>query len=179
VAMPASRSHDTCRPNGATRETVCSGRPVWRRSSEARNMRSVLELAAHGQTRVAPLGACPLCGREAYASDGTVEAYLSLLRCSSCRAFVIERQLLDVIVNARAKNLQPVLRHLTSLSQAAQSAAARGTVLIITSTNWIRVAMGQQRLEEQRTASSRPSYMRPHGGGGFHSAAAASPGRRP
>jgi hypothetical protein len=93
-------------------------------------------------------------------SEGTVEAHLSLLSCARCRAFVIEKQLVDVIVNARVWNLLPVLRYLTHLSRAAQAAALQGTVLLITSTNWIRVALGeQQRLQEQSARSIDLAYV--------------------
>jgi hypothetical protein len=89
---------------------------------------------------------CPLCGGRAYTSDGTAAADRALLSCSCCRAFVIDRRLIDLIANARTRNLGPVLRHLSPLTTAAQSAAARGSVLTITSTNWIRLALGQQRI---------------------------------
>ena len=104
---------------------------------------------------------CPLCDREADASDGSVEASLSLVRCRDCRAFVIQRQLGEVIVNARIKNLQPVLRYLSALSRAAQAAAAQGKILLITSTNWIRVAVEQQRVAEAIMAETPRAYVRP------------------
>jgi hypothetical protein len=84
----------------------------------------------------------------AHASEGTVEAHLALLSCARCRIFVIERRLVDVIMNAREWNLLPVLRYVELLSWAAQSAASQGAVLLITSTNWIRVAISQHRLQE-------------------------------
>src|SRR4029077_4410206 len=110
--------------------------------------------------RTAPTRTCPLCDREADASDGSVEASLSLVRCRDCCAFVIERQLGEIITNARTKNLQPVLRYLTALSLAAQAAAAQGKVLLITSTNWIRVAVEQQRLKHAIAAATPRAYAR-------------------
>jgi hypothetical protein len=96
---------------------------------------------------------CPLCGGVAHASEGTIGAHLALLSCTHCRIFVIEKQLLDVITNARQWNLLPVLRHVELLSWAAKSAASDGTVLLITSTNWIRVANNQQRLQQEQMCS--------------------------
>lgn len=90
---------------------------------------------------------CPLCGARAHLSEGVAEAQLALLTCGRCQAFVIEKRLIDVVMNARVWNLRTVLRHVTFLSRAAQQAAARGTVLFITSTNWIRLANEQQRLD--------------------------------
>jgi len=98
---------------------------------------------------LAPDQTCPLCGSSAQVSEGTAEPKLSLLSCSHCRTFVIEKPVLDVIMNARAGNLLPVLRHVAFLWRAAQSAAEEGAVLTITSTNWIRLAMEQQRVEAQ------------------------------
>ena len=111
--------------------------------------------------RTATTRRCPLCDREADASDGAVEASLSLVRCRDCSAFVIERRLGEVITNARTKNLQPVLRYLTALSLAAQAAATQGKVLLITSTNWIRLAVEQQRLKLPITAATPHAYARP------------------
>jgi hypothetical protein len=102
---------------------------------------------------------CPLCGGRAQVSEGTAEAHLSLLSCSRCRAFVIEKRLVEVITNAREWNLLPVLRYLAYLSRAAQSAALQGTVLLITSTNWIRLALGQQHLQEQSARSIDLAYV--------------------
>ena len=99
--------------------------------------------------RLSAGGSCPLCGGKAGASGGVVAAQVSLLICCHCRAFVMEKRLIDVVMNARQWNLRPVLRHVAFLSRAAQAAAAGGSVLVITSTNWIRVAIEQQRLDEQ------------------------------
>lgn len=96
---------------------------------------------------------CPLCGGAAQASEGVVEAHIALLACAHCRAFVMEKRLIDVVMNARAWNLRPVLRHTAFLSRAAQQAAAHGTVLFITATNWIRLANEQQRLDAVRRAA--------------------------
>jgi hypothetical protein len=63
---------------------------------------------------------CPLCGGAAQASEGVVEAEIALLSCGHCRAFVMEKRLIDVVMNARAWNLRPVLRHIAFLSRAAQ-----------------------------------------------------------
>lgn len=95
-----------------------------------------------------PRESCPLCGDRAHTSEGVVEEQIALLTCKRCRAFVMEKRLIDVVLNARAWNLRPVLRHVPFLSRAAQQAAAAGTVLFITSTNWIRLANEQQRLDE-------------------------------
>ncbi len=92
---------------------------------------------------------CPLCGGQAQASEGVVEQRISLLTCGHCRAFVIEKRLIEVVMNARQWNLRPVLQYVSFLSTAAQAAAAHGSVLVITSTNWIRVALEQQRLDAQ------------------------------
>ena len=99
--------------------------------------------------RLSPEKPCPLCGGTAQTSEGIVKAQVSLLACSHCRAFVMEKRLIDVVMNARTWNLRPVLRHVGFLSRAAQSAAAHGSVLVITSTNWFRVAIEQQRLDER------------------------------
>jgi len=96
---------------------------------------------------------CPLCGGAAQASEGVVEAHIALLACAHCRAFVMEKRLIDVVMNARAWNLRAVLCHTTFLSRAAQHAAAHGNVLFISSTNWIRLANEQQRLD----APGRPT----------------------
>jgi hypothetical protein len=111
--------------------------------------------------RTAPTTTCPLCDRQADASDGSVEACLSLVRCRDCRAFVIEQHLVEIITNGRTKNLQPVLRYLSPLSLAAQDAAAQGRVLLITSTNWIRVAVEQQRLTHAVMTAMPRAYARP------------------
>jgi hypothetical protein len=103
--------------------------------------------------RLSPEKPCPLCGGIAQASEGIVRAQVSLLACGHCRAFVMEKRLIDVVMNARAWNLRPVLRHVAFLSRAAQSAAAHGSVLVITSTNWIRVAMEQQRVDARLARS--------------------------
>ena len=99
--------------------------------------------------RLSPERPCPLCGGTAQTSEGIVEVQVSLLACSHCRAFVMEKPLIDIVMNARACNLRKVLRHVAFLSRAAQFAAAHGSVLVITSTNWIRVAIEQQRLDER------------------------------
>jgi hypothetical protein len=101
---------------------------------------------------------CPLCGGEAHVSEGTAEAHLSLLSCGRCHIFVIEKQLVDVIMNARAWSLLPVLRYVASLSLAAQAAAAQGAVLLITSTNWIRVAVGKQHVISEVQLQPRASF---------------------
>ena len=90
---------------------------------------------------------CPLCGRAARAAEGVVEAHIALLACEHCRTFVMEKRLIDVVMNARTWNLTPVLRHTGSLSRAARQAAEHGAVLFITATNWIRLANEQQRVE--------------------------------
>ena len=90
---------------------------------------------------------CPLCGGRAQATGGVVQAGIALLSCADCRAFVMEKRLIDVLSNACAWNLKPVLRHVVFLSRAARQAAAHGTVLFITSTNWIRLSNEQQRLD--------------------------------
>jgi hypothetical protein len=97
---------------------------------------------------LAPSGvsaSCPLCGGDAQSSQGTGETHLLLLICGSCRVFVIEKQVVDIIANAREWNLRAVLRHIASLSLAAQTAAMQGAALLITSTNWIRLAVRQER----------------------------------
>jgi len=102
---------------------------------------------------------CPLCGAAAQAAEGVVEARIALLACAHCRAFVMEKRLIDVVMNARTWNLKPVLRHTRWLSRAAQQAAEHGTVLFITATNWIRLANEQQRLEAgTRAARPIPSH---------------------
>ena len=106
-------------------------------------------------------GSCPLCDGTAHASEGTVEAHLALLSCTRCRIFVIERRLLDVITNAREWNLLPVLRYVELLSWAAQSAASQGAVLLITSTNWIRVAISQHRLREEHLSPADFGHVVP------------------
>jgi len=95
-----------------------------------------------------PTGLCPLCGAQASASQGVVETQLVLLTCRRCRAFVMEKRLIDIIANARVWNLRPVLQHVAHLSRAAQQAADDERVLLITSTNWIRLATTQQRRDD-------------------------------
>jgi hypothetical protein len=72
-----------------------------------------------------------------------VERRRYLLRCAQCRAFVIEGQLAEVIDNARVRDVKRVLDRLPLLSRATQAAADNGSVMLLTSTNWIRVAMEQ------------------------------------
>jgi hypothetical protein len=119
---------------------------------------------------------CPLCGGTAHVSEGTLEAHIALLSCARCRIFVIEKQLVDVIMNARAWNLLPVLRYVELLSWAAQSAASQGAVLLITSTNWIRVAINQHRLQETHLRPVDCGYVVPENR--FQTAAAFSLERR-
>ncbi len=102
-------------------------------------------------------GPCPLCGGRAHASEGTRRGRCSLLICGRCRAFVIEKRLVDVITNARVWNF-PVLRHVAFLSYATQSAAARGGVLAITTTNWIRLAIDQERLDGRPVPATEGAY---------------------
>ena len=118
-------------------------------STERRGETGAWAMARRAQARLSPREWCPLCGSTAHESDGVVEAKVSLLTCSHCRAFVMEKRLIDIVMNAREWNLRPVLRHVACLSRAAQSAAAHGSVLVITSTNWICLAMEQQRLDER------------------------------
>ena len=113
---------------------------------------------------------CPLCGGRAFTSAGTATADRALLSCGCCRTFVIDRRLLDVIANARARNVNAVLRYLMPLTTAARSAAARGTILSITSTNWIRLALGQPRADHAAADAGAPVYARPEAD--FHSAVA-------
>jgi len=91
---------------------------------------------------------CPLCGGVAIESEGIVNPRIALLACGRCRVFVMEKQLIDVMINARTWNLRTVLERVERLSRAAQTAAARGSVLFITSTNWIRLANRQERDED-------------------------------
>ena len=114
----------------------------------------------HEHRRVVATDKCPLCDRRARASDGLVNAARSLFRCRACCAFVIDRRLIEVVANARAKNLQPVLRYLTALSAATRAAAWHGSVLEITSTNWIRVATQQRRLEAELAGTTTLGYAR-------------------
>jgi len=113
----------------------------------------------HPRVESAGSATCPLCGGPAQSSEGVVEAQIALLACANCRAFVMEKRLIDVVMNARAWNLRPVLRHVAFLSRAAQQAAAEGTVLSITSTNWIRLANEQQRLDAARRPPSRREFL--------------------
>ncbi len=94
---------------------------------------------------------CPLCGGSADARRSASDECRFLLPCRHCRVFVIDQQLADVIDNARTRNLTPVLQYLPWLSRATQRAAARGTVMQLTSTNWVRVALDEQlRLAQAR-----------------------------
>jgi hypothetical protein len=92
---------------------------------------------------------CPLCGGAADARPGSMKRRRYLLRCAQCRAFVIDAQLADVIDNARVRHVKPVLERLPLLSRATQAAADSGSVMSLTSTNWIRVAMEQALVTTQ------------------------------
>jgi hypothetical protein len=87
---------------------------------------------------------CPLCGGIADVRRSASDECQFLLPCRHCRVFVIDQQLADVIDNARTWNLAPVLQYLPWLSRATQRAAAHGTVMQLTSTNWVRIAVGEQ-----------------------------------
>jgi len=131
-------------------------------ASLARAHRLHVDIGAPASQKRVPFASdqtCPLCGSTAQASEGIAEKQLSLLRCSRCRVFVIEKQVLDVIMNARAWNLRPVLRHVEFLSRAARSAAAQGAVLAVTSTNWMRVAIERQRIEEPAPPAGDPHRL--------------------
>jgi len=98
------------------------------------------------------LSTCPLCGAHANLCEGILQQKIALLTCSRCRAFVMDKRLIDVVMNARAWNVRTVLGQVALLSRATQEAAARGSVLFITSTNWIRLANQQQRLDAMTAA---------------------------
>jgi len=87
---------------------------------------------------------CPLCGRNADVRPLERERFL--VRCPFCRPVILDERLFEVLTNARRRNIAAVLDLLPGLSLASQRTCERGELLILTSTNWVRVSMAHSQM---------------------------------
>ena len=90
---------------------------------------------------------CPLCARPADVRP--LERERLLVRCPFCRPVILDERLFEVLANARRRNIAAVLDLVPGLSLASQRTCERGELLILTSTNWVRVSLAHSPMREQ------------------------------
>ena len=71
------------------------------------------------------------------------------MRCPFCRPVILDERLYEVLTNARRRNITAVLELVPGLSLASQRTCERGELLILTSTNWVRVSLAHSQMPAQ------------------------------